>query len=116
MGGNNLHGTVPPDVGITLPNLRWLSFDMNRLTGPIPYSLSNASGIEHLDFGGNRFSGSVPMILGTLQALLFFNIEDNQLGGEKDDLGFITSLTNSSNLKVLCSFQSSKWCIALFNS
>ncbi|XXG58781.1 hypothetical protein AAC387_Pa04g0999 [Persea americana] len=45
--------------------------------------------------------GSVPMNLENLQALLRFNLGDNQLGGEKDDMDFITSLTNCSNLYFL---------------
>ncbi|RWR91194.1 Protein kinase domain-containing protein [Cinnamomum micranthum f. kanehirae] len=40
-------------------------------------------------------------MLGKLQALLRFIIGDNHLGGEKDDMGFITSLTNCSNLNFL---------------
>lgn len=82
VGVNNLHGTTPPDFVVNLPNLRWFSFDSNQLTGPIPYSLSNAFRIEYLSFGGNRFSGAVPMNLEMLQALIWFNIEDNLLGGE----------------------------------
>ncbi|RWR91199.1 Protein kinase domain-containing protein [Cinnamomum micranthum f. kanehirae] len=98
LAGNNLHGTIPPDFGINLPNIQWFSLGDNQLEGPIPYSLSNASRIVHLDFDRNRFRGSVPMNLENLQALLRFNLGGNQLGGEKDDMNFITSLTNCSNL------------------
>ncbi|XXG58762.1 hypothetical protein AAC387_Pa04g0989 [Persea americana] len=101
LGLNNLHGTIPPDFGNNLPNIQWFSLYRNQLEGPIPYSLSNASRIVQLALNGNRFRGSVPMNLGKLQALLRFNIGENQLGGEKDDMGFITSLTNCSNLNLL---------------
>ncbi|RWR91198.1 LRR.XII-like protein [Cinnamomum micranthum f. kanehirae] len=101
LGINNLHGTIPPDFGINLPNIQWFSLRNNLLEGPIPYSLGNASRIVHLAIDGNRFRGSVPMNLENLQALLRFNLGDNQLGGEKDDMDFITSLTNCSNLYFL---------------
>ncbi|KAJ8617392.1 hypothetical protein MRB53_013578 [Persea americana] len=98
LGLNNLHGTIPPDFGINLPNIRWFSLFDNLLEGPIPNSVSNASRIVHLALNVNRFRGSVPMNLGKLQALLRFILGDNQIGGEKDDMDFITSLTNCSNL------------------
>ncbi|RWR91200.1 Protein kinase domain-containing protein [Cinnamomum micranthum f. kanehirae] len=101
LGFNNLHGTIPPDFGINLPNIQWFSLHNNLLEGPIPYSLSNASRIEYLSFSGNRFRGSVPLNLGKLRALHRFNLGDNHLGGEKDDMDFITSLTNCSNLNLL---------------
>ncbi|RWR91203.1 Protein kinase domain-containing protein [Cinnamomum micranthum f. kanehirae] len=101
LGINNLHGTIPLDFGINLPNIQWFSLRNNLLEGPIPYSLGNASRIVHLAIDGNRFRGSVPMNLENLQALLRFNLGDNQLGGEKDDMDFITSLTNCSNLYFL---------------
>ncbi|XXG58766.1 hypothetical protein AAC387_Pa04g0993 [Persea americana] len=44
------------------------------------------------------------MNLENLQALLRFNLGDNQLGGEKDDMDFITSLTNCSNLYFLARY------------
>ncbi|KAJ8617402.1 hypothetical protein MRB53_013588 [Persea americana] len=101
MGDNNLHGTIPLDFGVNLPNIQWFSVRSNLLAGPIPYSLSNASRIEYLAFVQNRFRGSLPMNLEKLQALSWFNLGDNQLGGEKDDMDFITSLTNCSNLYFL---------------
>ncbi|KAJ8617437.1 hypothetical protein MRB53_013623 [Persea americana] len=101
MGDNNLHGTIPLDFGVNLPDIKWFSLNHNQLDGPIPYLLCNASRIELLAFEHNRFRGSVPMNLGKLQALSWFNLGDNQLGGEKDDMDFITSLTNCSNLYYL---------------
>ncbi|XP_028115586.1 LRR receptor-like serine/threonine-protein kinase EFR [Camellia sinensis] len=47
-------------------------------------------------------TGSVPMSFGNLQSLWWFNVLDNDLGsGRPDDLSFITSLTNCSQIEFL---------------
>ncbi|XP_058070342.1 probable LRR receptor-like serine/threonine-protein kinase At3g47570 [Magnolia sinica] len=100
---NKLHGNLPPNLGLTLPNLKIILLGVNAFTGPIPVSLANASGLIEIDFYSNYFSGPVPENLGRLQELSFLNLPENQLGSGEgdDDLGFITSLTNCSNLKGL---------------
>ena len=39
----------------------------NRLSGSIPASLGNLSGLELLDLGGNELSGGIPSSLGNLR-------------------------------------------------
>ncbi|KAG8378638.1 hypothetical protein BUALT_Bualt07G0006200 [Buddleja alternifolia] len=98
---NQFHGNIRNDIGLRLPNLRrfWLPF--NSFTGPLPNSFPNASKLEHIDLGSNNFTGKVPEDLGKLD-LLYFSISYNHLGNnEHNDLNFITSLTNSSNLNLL---------------
>ncbi|XP_058099611.1 putative receptor-like protein kinase At3g47110 [Magnolia sinica] len=101
--GNQLRGILPWNLGLTLPNLQNLYMGLNEFTGPIPVSLANASSLMQLDLSNNSFSGPVPIYLGSLTDLMLLNVESNQLGsqGEKDDLGFINSLTNCSSLEVL---------------
>ncbi|RXI01378.1 hypothetical protein DVH24_014727 [Malus domestica] len=48
-----LHGEIPPDVGITLPNLEVFAGGVNKFTGTIPLSLANASRLQVLDFATN---------------------------------------------------------------
>ncbi|XP_077221817.1 uncharacterized protein LOC143855545 isoform X2 [Tasmannia lanceolata] len=100
---NRLHGSLPPSLGHTLPNLEVFFLAMNQFTGPIPASLANASHLAGLDFGYNNFSGSLPMNLGSLHGLNFLSFENNQLGsrGKSNDLIFLTSLINCSNLETL---------------
>ncbi|XP_058109240.1 probable LRR receptor-like serine/threonine-protein kinase At3g47570 [Magnolia sinica] len=99
---NRLHGSIPPNLGLLFPHLRQIFAGRNQFTGTLPISLSNASSLGHVDFSSNSFSGHVPLNLGSLSGLYHFNIEKNQLGNrEGDDLSFLTSLTNCTNLKVM---------------
>ncbi|KAM7469464.1 hypothetical protein LguiA_007647 [Lonicera macranthoides] len=55
-----------------------------------------------LDLSTNMLTGQVPANLGSLQNLHAFNIEDNLLGtNATDDLNFITSWSNCTNLQIL---------------
>ncbi|XP_077226177.1 putative receptor-like protein kinase At3g47110 [Tasmannia lanceolata] len=99
---NQLHGTLPPNIGFSLPKLKYLLLGLNQFTGHIPISLSNVSSLEWLGMHSNQFSGPVPENIGWARNLLKFELSDNYLGlGRADDLKFITSLTNCSNLDLL---------------
>ncbi|XP_031250753.1 probable LRR receptor-like serine/threonine-protein kinase At3g47570 [Pistacia vera] len=94
-------GSLPLDLGFTLPNLEVLMVGGNQFTGPIPPSISNASNLRELGIETNRFSGKVPT-LENLQKLKMVNIYGNQLGhGEEDDLKFLNSLKNATSLEIL---------------
>ncbi|GMG98327.1 hypothetical protein Nepgr_000167 [Nepenthes gracilis] len=107
---NRFHANLRHDIGLVLPKLQTLYLSTNLFTGHIPASLSNASGLTSIDISTNSFIGNVPMSLGYLQDLSYLNLEENLVGSsgyETDDLGFITSLTNCSNLELL-SFDSNR--------
>ena len=98
---NHLHGNLPSNFGITLPNLQELGLSNNRFTGFIPVSLSNASYMEYFSSNFNNLIGKVPS-LENLPRLQFFSVTSNNLGyGELEDLGFMSSLTYVSNLEIL---------------
>ncbi|XP_026399890.1 putative receptor-like protein kinase At3g47110 [Papaver somniferum] len=100
--GNQLHISVPPNVGNALPNLRSLAVGGNLFSGSLPTSISNVSGLSQLEFSRNQFTGHVPPNLGSLQDLVRLILGENQLGtGEADDLNFLSSLSNCSHLEVL---------------
>ncbi|KAM7473851.1 hypothetical protein LguiB_021094 [Lonicera macranthoides] len=99
---NQLTGTLPDNIGLTLPNLQTFGFAHNNFHGEIPDSFSNASQLQIFELLVNMLTGQVPANLGSLQNLQRFNIEDNLLGNNAtDDLSFITSLSNCTNLQVL---------------
>ncbi|KAF8666417.1 hypothetical protein HU200_053525 [Digitaria exilis] len=99
---NNLTGTLPPDAGARLPSLWLLSVDSNRLHGTIPVSLCNASRLEVIATMYNPFSGVVPDCLGALNNLWALSLDFNELEANAySHWGFMDSLTNCSNLKVI---------------
>ncbi|KDP46934.1 hypothetical protein JCGZ_08922 [Jatropha curcas] len=95
---NQLNGSIPSDIGFTLPKLSSLAVSVNRFTGLVPISLSNASALEQISFEYNGFSGLVPKDFGKLPFLQFVNFALNYLEG---DLSFIDSLTNCSSLNLV---------------
>ncbi|CAL8993991.1 unnamed protein product [Prunus brigantina] len=108
LGSNNLQGSIPNELGrlkslgsfrLGRNNLSGMVFvgGANRFTGNIPASLSNASGLQVLDFG---FTGKLPgESFGKLQSLVKLNFDENRLGNGK--AGSITNL--STQLKILTS-------------
>ncbi|KAL5713217.1 non-specific serine/threonine protein kinase [Ranunculus cassubicifolius] len=101
---NQLTGSLPPDLGIKLPNLVFFATSGNHLSGPFPVSLANASKIVTFDISSNNFTGQVPNNLGSLKNLTWLGFSHNNLGrGGAGDLSFLISLSNSSNLKTLAS-------------
>uniref|UniRef100_A0A0D9XRH5 Receptor kinase-like protein Xa21 n=1 Tax=Leersia perrieri TaxID=77586 RepID=A0A0D9XRH5_9ORYZ len=100
LGYNSLTGMIPSDIGFTLPSIGWLILSSNRLEGVIPASLANASGLQELDLSINSFSGFIPS-LGSLPTLLTFDVGQNRFEGQQKDWGFISSLSNCSQLSKL---------------
>ncbi|KAL3741166.1 hypothetical protein ACJRO7_022301 [Eucalyptus globulus] len=93
---NQLRGSFPSDMGITLPSLYHLFLEHNLFTGTIPSSLTNATGLEKVYFNHNGFHGPILKNLGRLKGLVIIYFGFNQL---QDDLTFISSLANCSNLE-----------------
>ncbi|KAJ8770528.1 hypothetical protein K2173_018019 [Erythroxylum novogranatense] len=101
-GTNMFHGSLPYTIGLTLPNLRQFSFGGNKFSGSIPASLSNASLLKILNIPVNNFVGQVPTNLGNLRNIRWLDFSFNNLGGDAaNDLAFLTSLRNCSQLQIL---------------
>ncbi|GFY99125.1 hypothetical protein Acr_13g0005260 [Actinidia rufa] len=101
VGTNQIEGSLPPHLGNTLPSLQFLSIYRNQFTGSIPVSISNATNLACLISGRNGLTGKVPT-LEKLQKLQRFTIAINSLGsGKADDLTFLSSLTNATDLDLL---------------
>ncbi|CAN6581480.1 unnamed protein product [Malus baccata var. baccata] len=97
---NQLNGELPPNLGTMLPNLVDLYCDVNKFTGNIPISLSNASRLQMLELSQNGFSGTVPgESLGNLHSLVWLNFYGNQLGNRKVEIpGSIANLSTQLNV------------------
>ncbi|XP_031122478.1 putative receptor-like protein kinase At3g47110 [Ipomoea triloba] len=93
---NSFEGTIPSYVGDTMPNLLVFDFAGNKFHGTIPVSFPNASKLQVLELSSNYFVGKVPHNIGQLKDFETLNLEYNFLGG--NDLGFLTSLSNCSDL------------------
>ncbi|GLT83948.1 hypothetical protein SLE2022_022100 [Rubroshorea leprosula] len=103
---NQLHGRIPSDVGFTLPNLRYFYAPENHFSGEIPTSFVNATKLEVLGLGTNNFNGVVPSNFGSLRNLTVLDLWENRLESEEGEgFGFITSLTNCTNLRQLQLYQ-----------
>ncbi|XP_022765839.1 LRR receptor-like serine/threonine-protein kinase FLS2 [Durio zibethinus] len=86
---NQLHGQPPPDIGLTLPNLRVFAGGLINFTGPIPVSLSNASGLQIIDFANKSLTGTTPR---NLRSLAVLGLAGNRFGKELP-----SSIANLSN-------------------
>ncbi|XP_057990709.1 putative receptor-like protein kinase At3g47110 [Hevea brasiliensis] len=100
---NQLQGKLPANIGLTLPNLQIFEIGMNQFHGSVPVSWTNASvQLEIFDVYANSFTGQVPIDRGNLNGLQLLNLGNNFLGNNSSqDLAFITSLSNCTNLRGL---------------
>nr|GMD63596.1 probable LRR receptor-like serine/threonine-protein kinase At3g47570 [Ipomoea batatas] len=96
---NSLKGTIPSYIGDTMPNLEDFYFSGNKFHGTIPISFPNASKLQILEVSGNHLVGKVPDNIGRLKDQVL-HLWYNLLGSNDphNDLDFITSLSNCSNL------------------
>jgi len=92
-GGNNLIGTIPPELG-NLKNLQKLILIHNQLTGSIPAELGNLSTLTQLYLDNNELSGMIPAELGNLSKLTILSLYNNKLSGSiPAELGNLSKLT-----------------------
>ncbi|KAH0652449.1 hypothetical protein KY289_030127 [Solanum tuberosum] len=97
---NNVTGTLPLNIGSTLPNIEVIHLGNLNLYGTIPHSLSNCSKLTSLDLSLNRLTGMIPNSLGSLTHLQSLSLAINNLMGDST-LSFLTSLSNCRDLKIL---------------
>ena len=80
LSSNALTGDIPPSI-VQLSGLLYLYLSNNKLTGNIPSSLGNLSQLERLDFSCNNLTGEIPPNLRSLSYLQIFNVSFNNLSG-----------------------------------
>ncbi|KAJ0795246.1 putative non-specific serine/threonine protein kinase [Helianthus annuus] len=110
LSDNQLTGGLYSAVGAMLPNLVWFQFWGNKLSGPLPASISNCTSLKLLELQNNMFSGHLTIDFSKLTNIYVINIGGNPFGSkEADETKFIDSLKNCTRLKMLsfakCKFQ-----------
>lgn len=99
---NTISGTLPSSSGLSLPNLEMLVLLFNNLTGTFPSFITNSSKLQYLELGGNSLSGHIPSTLGnSLPNLEWLGLAYNHFTSSTSNLAFLTSLSNSQNLKAV---------------
>lgn len=95
LGGNNLTGYLPPEIG-DFPELTNLLLWANQLTGNIPPEIGNLTNLVEMDLAPNTFSGSIPVEIGNLVNLEILWLNQNGLSGN-----IPSSFQNLVNLREL---------------
>ncbi|KAM5555217.1 putative receptor-like protein kinase [Rosa sericea] len=99
--GNQLDGTLPFGLGLSIfPQLEIFHFHMNQFSGETPITISNATHLSEFGISQNHFTGKVPS-MARMTNLFRVEMDDNNLGYGDDDLGFVSSLVNSTKLELL---------------
>ena len=81
LAGNQLTGTLPPEIG-DLANLTELELGGNQVMGAIPPEIGNLESLTFLHLEYNQFTGEIPAEIGNLTNLVWLNFVHNQLTGE----------------------------------
>ena len=97
LSSNALTGAIPPSI-VQLSGLLYLYLSNNKLTGNIPTSLGNLSQLERLDFSRNNLIGEIPSNLESLSYLQIFNVSFNNLSGPIPTSGQFVGFSNTSYL------------------
>ncbi|KAK3422992.1 hypothetical protein EUGRSUZ_G03347 [Eucalyptus grandis] len=80
LNDNRLRGYLPSWMG-QFKNLEELTLDYNLLEGPSPSSLGTLKNLTVLDLGRNQLNGTLPVDLGQLSELDVLDVSFNHLSG-----------------------------------
>ena len=81
LGRNKLSGGLPFNL-TNLSNLERLELQDNNLTGELPNFLSRISTLQVLNLRNNSFQGSIPQSIFNLRSLRILDVSNNNLTGE----------------------------------
>ncbi len=80
LSGNNLTGTLPPEIG-DFERLSSLQIDNNNISGNIPPEVGDLNDLTILFLDNNDFTGTVPSSFGNLGKLEILYLDNNDLSG-----------------------------------
>ena len=72
LGGNQLHGSIPNNLGLSLPYLQLLELSRNQFIGAIPTSLTSISELERLVLSNNNLGETFQPISESSSTFSFF--------------------------------------------
>jgi len=72
-----LVGPLPPLIGKIGGSLQYLNFDDCSLSGSLPSSMANLTGLQTLQLQNNSFTGALPPLIGNWTALSWLDISQN---------------------------------------
>ena len=78
---NQIRGPFPPAFASSLPNLRHLMLQGNKISGEIPKQIDHLKGLVTLELSYNHLSGPIPTELGYLKKLTRLVLYNNKLTG-----------------------------------
>ncbi|CAK9140569.1 unnamed protein product [Ilex paraguariensis] len=78
---NYLTGLFEEEKSKVPSNLGQLNLSNNRLSGSLPTSIGNFSGLKILLLSGNQFTGDIPPDIGRLKSILRLDMSRNNLTG-----------------------------------
>ncbi|CAN7034361.1 unnamed protein product [Brassica rapa subsp. trilocularis] len=80
---NRIYGSLPEDIGIVFPHLRYMNFSSNHNHGTIPSSMGEMKSLEFLDMSDNRLYGQLPnTFVRGCYSLSVLKLSNNQLQGK----------------------------------
>ena len=80
LNDNNLHGTIPSEIG-NLNSLQWLWLFDNKLTGSIPPEMKHLKNLIDFELNENLLTGTIPNMFDEWTELEVLRLQNNQLHG-----------------------------------
>ncbi|XP_013716483.1 receptor-like protein 1 isoform X2 [Brassica napus] len=83
ISSNRIYGSLPKDIGVVFPHLKYINFSSNHNHGTIPSSMGEMRSLELLDMSYNRLYGQLPKtFLRGCYSLMMLRLSNNQLQGK----------------------------------
>ncbi|URE19667.1 Receptor protein kinase CLAVATA1 [Musa troglodytarum] len=81
LSNNRLSGSIPPSIG-NYSGVQKLLLNQNQFSGRIPPEIGRLQELSKVDFSGNLFSGPITPEISRCKLLTFVDLSRNELSGE----------------------------------